>query len=96
MTDGLIHISGAVVAVSAAVVAVWRLALAIHRFARRLEDVHEAVTAQLLANGGSSLVDRVGGLERQVDEERQRQNEMWAEQSDRWHRLKGRLAMPGE
>lgn len=39
------------------------VALPLYRIGKRLGLVHDAVLTQLVANGGTSLVDRVGAIE---------------------------------
>jgi hypothetical protein len=48
-----------------------------YRLAKRVEAVHDAVLTELLPNGGSTLVDRVGALERDFGEYRDDQDHRW-------------------
>lgn len=66
-----------------------RAALGVYRLAKRVEAVHDAVLTELLPNGGSTLVDRVGAIERELAEYQEIQ-------SGRWVLIARRLGLEGQ
>jgi len=67
-------------------IVILKIVLGAYRLAKRVEAVHDAVLTELLPNGGSTLVDRVGALERDFGEYRD-------DQDYRWSMLHNRLGM---
>lgn len=59
-------IAGITIAVIGVLTLLGKVSVVVYRAVRNVEDVHEAVTRELMPNGGHSLIDRVANMDRRV------------------------------